>query len=197
MSLLPLGLLSQGGGAAAGAFELIQTANGTGSSGIIDFTSIPATYQHLQIRYTAKNTSALANMNITFNGVTSANYARHSVSANSNAIAAASATSANNISLLNAITASTIANTATGGVIDILDYATANKNRVLRAMYGVVDTSSTTSFMYLASGFLNATTAVSSITLTASANNFATMSRFSLYGIKGSLCQQEFQPGQL
>jgi hypothetical protein len=52
-------------------------------------------------------------------------------------------------------------------------------------MYGVVDTSSTTSFMYLASGFLNATTAVSSITLTASANNFATMSRFSLYGIKG------------
>jgi hypothetical protein len=107
------------------------------------------------------------------------------VSGNSNAIAAASATSANNISLLNAITASTTANMATGGVIDILDYATANKNRVLRAMYGVVDTSSTTSFMYLASGFLNATTAVSSITLTASANNFATMSRFSLYGIKG------------
>ena len=187
MSLLPLGLLSQGGGGgAAGAFELIQTANGTGSSGIIDFTSIPATYQHLQIRYTAKNTSALANMNITFNGVTSANYARHQVSGTSNTLAAASATSANNISLLNAITASTIANTATGGVIDILDYATANKNRVLRAMYGIVDTSSTTSFIYLASGFLNATTAISSITLTASANNFATMSRFSLYGIKGS-----------
>jgi len=186
MSLLPLGLLSQGGGGPAGAFELIQTVNGTGSSGIISFASIPATYQHLQIRYTAKSTSALANMNITFNGVTSANYARHHLSGTGNAIASASATSANNISLLNAITASASADIATGGVIDILDYAISNKNRILRAMYGVAETTSGTSFMYMASGFLDATTAVSSITLTASANNFATVSRFSLYGIKGS-----------
>ena len=187
MSLFPLGLLSQGGGGgAAGAFEQIATAYGTGSSGVIDFTSIPSTYTHLQIRYTAKNTSALANMNITFNGVTSANYARHHVAGTGNAASAANATSANNISLLNAVTASTIANTATAGVIDILDYANTNKNKTLRAIYGLVDTSSGTSFVYAASGFLNSTTAITSVTLTASANNFATMSRFSLYGIKGS-----------
>ena len=184
--LFPLGLLSQGGGAPAGSFELIQTVNGTGSSGIIDFTSIPATYTHLQIRYTAKNTSSLANMNITFNGVTSSNYARHHMAGTNNATSSAAATSAASISLLNAVTASTTANMATGGVIDILDYANANKNKTLRALYGVADTSASTSFIYSASGFLNSTSAVSQVTLTASANNFATMSRFSLYGIKGA-----------
>lgn len=186
MSLFPLGLLSQGGGAPAGSFELIQTVNGTGSSGIIDFTSIPATYTHLQIRYTAKNTSALANMNITFNNVTTANYARHNIVATGNAVSAAAATSANNISLLNAITASTTASMATAGVIDILDYVNTNKNKTLRAFYGVVDTSSATSFLYHGSGFLISTSAIDRITLTASANNYATMSRFSLYGIKGA-----------
>jgi hypothetical protein len=35
-----------------------------------------------------------------------------------------------NISLLNAVTASTTANMATGGVIDILDYATQTKIRL-------------------------------------------------------------------
>jgi hypothetical protein len=186
MSLLPLGLLSQGGGAAAGSFEQIATAFGTGSSGVINFTSIPATYTHLQIRYTAKNTSALANMNVTFNGVTSSNYARHHLAGTNNTISSAAATSAANISLLNAITASTTADMATGGVIDILDYANSNKNKTLRALYGVADGAASTSFIYLASGFLNSTSAITSITLTASANNFATMSRFSLYGIKGS-----------
>jgi hypothetical protein len=187
MSLFPLGIIGQGGGGAgAGSFELIQTSNGTGSSGIIDFTSIPATYQHLQIRYTAKNTSALANMNITFNNVTTTSYARHHLVGTAYTSAAAGASSASSISLLNAITASTTANMATGGVIDILDYVNTNKNKTLRAIYGVSDTSNTTSFIYSASGFLNSTSAIDRITLTASANNFATMSRFSLYGIKGS-----------
>jgi hypothetical protein len=187
MSLLPLGLLSQGGGGgAAGAFEQIATAYGTGSSGVVTFSSIPSTYTHLQIRYTAKNTSSLANMNITFNGVTSASYARHHVVGSANTASVGNASSDNSISLLNAITASTTANMATAGVIDILDYTNTNKNKTLRAFYGVVDTSSSTSFVYQASGLLTSTTAITSVTLTASANNYATMSRFSLYGIKGS-----------
>ena len=31
-------------------FYSIATANGTGSSGLITFNSIPSTYQHLQVR---------------------------------------------------------------------------------------------------------------------------------------------------
>lgn len=183
--LFPLGLLSQGGGAAAGSFELIQTVNGTGASGVIDFTSIPATYTHLQIRYTAKNTSTNADLNITFNNVTSASYARHHLVGNTTALASAAVSSTSNISLLDAVAPSTTANVTANGVIDILDYANANKNKTLRAMYGLVQ-AYTTSRIYLASGFLNSTTAISSIKLTASGNNFSTVSRFSLYGIKGS-----------
>jgi hypothetical protein len=185
MSLFPLGLLSQGGGGgAAGAFEQIATAFGTGSSGVIDFTSIPSTYTHLQIRYTAKNTSSLADLNITFNNVTSANYARHHMVGNSISTASAAATSASNISLIDGVAGSSPANVTSNAVIDILDYANANKNKTLRAMYGLIDAYSS-SRIYVASGFLNSTTAISRITLTASANNFSTVSRFSLYGIKG------------
>jgi hypothetical protein len=186
MSLLPLGILASSGGFNPGAFEQIATAYGTGSSGVIDFTSIPATYKHLQIRYTAKsNNSSILNMNVTFNNVTSSSYARHHVVGTANAISAGSATSASNISLLNAITSNTLANSATAGIIDILDYANSNRNKTLRAIYGIVETGSASSFTYQASGFLNATTAISRITLTTSAHHFATNSRFSLYGIKG------------
>lgn len=183
--LFPLGLLSQGGGgAAAGSFELISTASGTGSSGVIDFTSIPSTYTHLQIRYTAKNTSTNADLNITFNNVTSASYARHHVLGNTTAISSGNSTSATSISLLDAVAPSTTANVTANGIIDILDYANANKNKTLRAFYGVLQ-AYTTSRIYLASGFLDSTTAISRVTLTASGNNFSTASRFSLYGIKG------------
>jgi len=185
MSLFPLGLLSQGGGAAAGSFELIETANGTGSSGIVDFTSIPATYTHLQIRYTAKNTSTNADLNITFNNVTSANYARHHLVGTSTATASANSSSASSISLIDAVAPSTTANVTTNGVIDILDYANTNKHKTLRGVYGLIQ-AYTTSRFYVASGLFTSTTAISRITLTASGNNFSTVSRFSLYGIKGS-----------
>ena len=36
------------------SFESIATVSGTGSSGTITFSSIPATYKHLQIRYIGK-----------------------------------------------------------------------------------------------------------------------------------------------
>jgi hypothetical protein len=185
MSLFPLGLLSQGGGGgAAGAFEQIATAYGTGSSGVIDFTSIPATYKHLQIRYTAKNTSTSADLNITFNNVTSSSYARHHMVGNSVSTAAASAIAAANISLIDGVAPSTTANVTTNGVIDILDYSQSTKNKTLRAMYGLIQAYST-SRIYVASGVLDSTTVVSRVTLTASGNNFSTTSRFSLYGIKG------------
>jgi hypothetical protein len=186
MSLLPLGILASSGGFNPGAFEQIATAFGTGSSGVIDFTSIPSTYKHLQIRYTAKgNTSSIANMNVTFNNVTSSNYARHQVAGTSNTISIGTATSASNISLLNAITSNSLANAATAGIIDILDYANSSTNKSLRAIYGIAEGGSGSSFTYQASGFLNSTTAISRITLTASAHHFANISRFSLYGIKG------------
>jgi len=180
--LIPLGILA-GGGVADTSFELISTAFGTGSSGVIDFTSIPATYKHLQIRYTAKNSSSATQMNITMNGITSGVYIRHSLLGNGSAVSAtASSTSQTAIQLVESMSNSGEANTVNAGVIYILDYSSTSKNKTIRALYGMADNINR---IYLSSGLYNQTTAVSSLTLTASANNFAALSRFSLYGIKG------------
>jgi hypothetical protein len=182
----PLGILSAAGAGGVpfeSDYELISTAFGTGSSGVIDFTSIPATYKHLQIRYTAKNSSSATQMNITMNGVTSGVYMRHSLLGNGSAVSStASSTSQTAIQLVESMASSTTASAVAAGVIDILDYSSTSKNTTIRALYGMADNINR---IYLSSGLYNETTAVSSLTLTASANNFAALSRFSLYGIKG------------
>lgn len=183
--LIPLGILSAAGVSGFSSdFELITTAFGTGSSGVITFTSIPQDYKHLQIRYTAKNSSTATQMNITMNGITSGVYIRHSLLGNGTgaATSTASSTSQTSIQLVESMANSTTANAVNAGVIDILDYTSTTKNKTIRAFYGMVDNITR---VYISSGLYNQTTAVSSITLTASANNFASLSRFSLYGIRG------------
>jgi hypothetical protein len=187
--LIPYGILSAAGEVvvAQGTFELIATAFGTGSSGVIEFASIPQEYKHLQIRYTAKNSSSATQMNITMNGITSGVYIRHSVLGNGNtsspqALATASSTSQTAIQLVESMANSTTANAVNVGIIDILDYSSTAKNTTMRAMYGMTDNLTRA---YLSSGLYNQTTAVSSLTFTASANNFDSISRFSLYGIRG------------
>jgi len=48
---IPLGILAASGGGAAGAFESIATVTATGSQTSLTFTSIPNTYQHLQLMF--------------------------------------------------------------------------------------------------------------------------------------------------
>jgi hypothetical protein len=183
--LIPFGVLSAAGAGQVfvDAFEHIATANGTGASGVITFSSIPATYKHLQVRYTAKNSSSATQMNITMNGITSGVYIRHSLLGNGSFVTStASSTSQTAIQLVESMANSTTANAVNAGVIDILDYSSTSKSTTIRALYGMADNLNR---VYLSSGLYNQTTAVSSLTLTASANNFAALSRFSLYGIKG------------
>jgi hypothetical protein len=184
--LIPFGILSAAGEqpiVLQGDYELIATAFGTGSSGVIDFTSIPQEYKHLQIRYTAKNSSSATQINITMNGITSGVYIRHSLLANGSAGSSTnSSSSQTSIQLVESMASSTTANAVNAGVIDISDYTNTNKNTTIRALYGMADN---VNRVYISSGLYNQTTAVSSLTLTASADNFASLSRFSLYGIRG------------
>jgi hypothetical protein len=183
--LIPFGILSAAGagGVLTGTYELIATAFGTGSSGVINFTSIPQDYKHLQIRYTAKNSSTAANINITMNSITSGVYARHSVLGNGSAASSTnSSASQTSIILVESMANSTTANAVNAGVIDILDYTDTSKNTTIRALYGMADNLNR---IYLSSGLYGQTTTVSSMTLTTQANNFASLSRFSLYGIRG------------
>jgi hypothetical protein len=106
----PLGILSAAGAGVgvAGDYELIATAFGTGSSGVISFSSIPQEYKHLQLRYTAKNSSTATQMNITLNGITSGVYIRHSLFGNGSTVASnASSTSQTAIQLVESMANST------------------------------------------------------------------------------------------
>ena len=181
--LIPLGILAASGDDFVDAYELIATAFGTGSSGTITFDSIPQDYKHLQIRYTAKNTSSSVRILIRMNGISSGVYIRHTLKGDlSSAESSSSTASRTEIEMFESMTTSSNANVAASGIIDLVDYSSTSKNTTLRALYGIIDSQLG---INLLSGLYNQTTAVSSLSLLSSANNFATMSRFSLYGIRG------------
>jgi hypothetical protein len=171
-----------GWGAAAGSstsFESIATLNGTGAATVFTFSSIPATYTHLQLRY--RSTGGYAGLTITFNGNTSAVYSNHQLSGTGAAL---------NSSLGVALTGLTDArysgyatSTCSVGVGDILDYASTTKKKTYRELFGYDGNGVGNITLY--SGLWSNTAAITSITITnASGNPQTTASQFALYGIK-------------
>jgi len=176
--LTPLGFW---GGAASGDFELIATVYGTGASNIISFASIPQTYKHLQLRASVKTVSDGSGLNGRFNAGT-ALCSTHYLTYSGGAVETAGTWGQTTFGL-----------TPTGLpyyansygptllISDILNYSDNNKNKIVRTFYGHYNGSSRVAIM---SGNTNSTTAVTSFDISAT-YNFATISRFSLYGIKG------------
>lgn len=169
-----------------GDFESIATVTvGAGGAANATFTSIPATYQHLQIRYVVRSTVASTQdvLEIEFNSDTAGgNYARHWV--NGQGTTAASYGEGNfqdNLRVTSGNTAGT--GTFGVGVIDILDYANTNKNKTTRTLSGIDNNGS--GQVALGSGLWKSTTAINSILLKADGGNLAQYSHIALYGIKG------------
>ena len=190
-SLIPI-IASSGGAAAAGAFESIASATGTGSSGIITFSSIPATYQHLQIRCLVKDvfTSGLVDsIYLRFNGTTGTLYGSHELDGNGSAAGASAISNANEIEIPKTIPDSnaSFANIMGVAIIDIHDYASTTRNKTLRSFSGVnANTTSTDFRVNLASGLWRSTSAINQITIHTNIDRFTTTSTFALYGIKGA-----------
>jgi hypothetical protein len=169
---------------ATGDFELIQTVFGTGSSTTVTFSSIPQNYKHLQIRYVGKNTVGSDNINLTMNGISSGVYVAHRLWGNGTAVAVTPSGTASSAFLLlsDAISVSATANSFGAGIIDILDYSSTTKNKTVKIISGVSDS---TPSVQIGSGLYAQTTAVSSLTLTVPSGFLTDLSRFSLYGIRG------------
>lgn len=177
----------------ATSFESISTATvGSGGSGTITFSSIPSTYTHLQIRYsalTSRATYGIDGFYLTFNGVTSGNlYSRHDIRADGGAISSGSATSGNYIDFNYATIGTTVTNIPGGGIIDILDYSNTNKYKTVRSLAGVDVNGTVAGFggaMQFVSGLLQSTSAISSFVITPQQAAFQQSTVFALYGIKG------------
>lgn len=180
---------SYGWGAVSAAvlsYESIASINpisGTFTTSIT-FNSIPSTYSSLQIRYIIQP-NASDSLALRFNGNSSTVYDFHALNGDGASVVASNLGTGQtyiqafgyypmNASYMNA------------GIIDIHDYASTTKNKVIRSFSGV-DNNSTGGSVQLRSGNWRNTDAVTSITLyTVSSNHMLTGTSFALYGIKGA-----------
>lgn len=195
MTPISLGIFASANqSAAATSFESIATSTvGSGGSSYVEFTSIPGTYTHLQIRCLSQENQSPVSSNTSFdnfvmrfNSDSGSNYARHHLNGDGASAAAYGAAS---------VTYAYTGISQRGGtsnlyfgatIIDILDYANTNKYKTVRALSGADLNGSGN--IRLASALWQSTSAVTSIRLQSDSSgwNLQQYSHFALYGIKAA-----------
>jgi hypothetical protein len=172
-----------------GSFESIATVTvGSGGAANVEFTSIPQTYKHLQIRALARSTtptgsSASNEMWIRFNSDTASNYASHELNSFGTGRQSYAKTSTAGPRLSLALPRdATTANVYGSSIITILDYTNTNIYKTVRTLYGWNAGGSHTG---MSSVHWRSTSAITSITFLGEQDNFKQHTTFALYGIKG------------
>ena len=180
---------------ALGTFESIAVL--TGTSNIANgsgFSNIPQNYSHLQLRCifrapSADSTSGSMSVRIQFNGDSSSVYADHNITGTGTS----TITSGYNTSQARSFIAFTAGNGNAAGlfstaIIDIFDYTSTTKNKVIRSFSGA-DTNSTSGQIMIGSGLWASTSAINSIALLGDggpSGGFGAGTHVALYGIRGA-----------
>ena len=172
----------------ANSYESIATS--AGGAATITFSSIPATYQHLQLRAMVRVTSGTSgtdNLGFRLNSDSGSNYAYHYLSGTGASATASAGTSQTGMLVRDMIPRNSFTANVYGVlIIDILDYKDTNKYKTTRTLSGMDGNGSGT--VALNSGLWQSTSAVTSISLYDFDNTgyaFSSDSSFALYGIKG------------
>jgi len=175
-------------------FESIASVTvGAGGQATVTFSSIPDTYQHLQLRYIAREesgggTNAANQSVIRFNSDSGNSYSLHRLFGNGSTASSdgyASSAPISSIRVSGLTGSGSTTNCFAGAIVDILDYANTNKNTTVRSLAGG-DLNDTNGFIFFNSGAWYNTAAITSITITnLSAVDFNQHSHFALYGIRG------------
>ena len=175
-------------------FEAIATAvvDSSGAS-TITFSSIPQIYKDLQVRYMARTTRSSSDgdyMRFRFNSDTTNNYSsQHWYGGDGSGVTASYDGATGPGIYVERITAASQASNVYGiGIVDILDYKSTNKTKVLKYFTGAdVNGAFNTYSIRQGSGmWLTTDTAISSITINAGVGpNFTQYSHFALYGLRG------------
>lgn len=160
----------------ATTYVLIDKAILTGTQSSVTFSSIPNTYTDLLVKVSSRNTSSSEIFDFGFNGVTTN---QSSTYLNGSGSAATSATyTLYGRSVPTGATGSTFSNNE----IYIPNYTSSNYKSV--SVDAVNENNATGAFSSLVAGLWSSTSAITSITFTAS--SFDVGSSFYLYGIKNS-----------
>jgi hypothetical protein len=176
-----------------GDFQSIATTTvGSGGAATVTFSSIPSIYKNLQIRIAARNTGSFNSgtpVYMQFNSDTATNYSYHRIQGYANLSEAATSAGdgvSQSFIRLGYTTGSATASSYSAHIVDILDYANTNKNKTTRNLSGwEINDNSGYRAVGLDSGNWRSTSAITSITIYPSADNWAQHSSFALYGIKG------------
>lgn len=164
------------------SYDSISTVTvGAGGTSTITFSSIPSTYQHLQIRAFAGNNTNVGNSTtIYFNSdTTNSNYNCHRLDGTGATISSGVETSPY------AFWYPGSATYPSSTIIDILDYTNTNKNKTVRVLAGY-DANGSGNVNMMSVLWRN-TSAINTITIPSySTSKWAQYSHFALYGIKGA-----------
>lgn len=168
------------------SFESIATLSvGSGGQANVEFTSIPSTYKHLQIRGIIRTNRALGydTMKITANGSTS--YSAHQLSGDGATPQGAGNGSRTSIDYNTIAGNNATASVFAGVIIDVLDYANTTTNKTFRYLNGYDSNGS--GYIALSSGALLSTSAISSIKIEPQSGTLLQQyTTFALYGLRDS-----------
>jgi hypothetical protein len=184
-----LGIIASQNRLAGGSYESIATVTvGSGGQSTITFSSIPATYKHLQIRAilkTVSNSNSDGNGIWRVNGDTGSNYSYHELKGNGSSASSAGAASISAFTLgYQTGSGSGTSNIFAAYIFDILDYASTVKNKTVRHLDGYDLNGAEGSIWLQSNAWYNSSTAINSITFSNTTNNFVQYSQIALYGIK-------------
>jgi hypothetical protein len=169
------------------SYESIATVTvGSGGSSSIDFTSIPSTFKHLEVRAIMRTSRVNAGdaVYVRFNSVSSAAYSGHRLEGNGSAASSTGAANETSITLNRVSAVNDAANVFGAAVVQVLDYANTNKNKTLRALVGY-ETNSDGVIGFDSGAWYNTSAITSLSILPLNASGFVQYSSFALYGIKG------------
>jgi hypothetical protein len=179
-----------------GDYQSIATVSvGSGGASTVEFTSIPSTYTHLQLRFIARTNRSTYNVDELYiycnNDTSASNYAGHNVQPNNNNFPGTVNTGgAANFATPYYVGANN-GNAPFGGwVIDYLDYTNTSKYKTIRGLGGADSNGDVAGFctvpMFNSSLWKN-TNAITSIKINigfgSSLNQY---SHFALYGIRSA-----------
>jgi len=166
----------------ANTYTLIEAKTLATTTASITFSSIPATYTDLLVKYSSRcNAAAVQNMAITLNGSTS-NFTYRSLYGGGSVSPGSGSGSTNLVGIAEANNYT--ANTFDNGEIYIPNYASANFKSI--SADSVTETNASEAYIQLFATLWSNTAAITSVGLATTSGSFLQYSSFYLYGIKNS-----------
>ena len=171
------------GTTATSAFDSLGAVVVSSTASSVAFSSIPQTYTHLQIRFSAQDnrgTYADSELKIQFNSDTGNNYRSHYLRGNG---AVEALDNGQSTRIVQSCTATLAGSNFASGVIDILDYTSTSKYKTIR-IFGGFDNSSSGG-IWMRTGLWMSSSAMTSVQIGSDLGSALNQySSFALYGIK-------------